>query len=344
MVFCLRVHLVCRNGMRILSADDVLAALPMEAAIAGMRRAFAAFSSGRVEMPPSARLQVPGGRGEGSAALVHVQNHEGEVLGLCLTTSWPENPVQGRPVGQGAVLLVDPATGAPDALVDAGSLSAVRTGATSAVATDLLARRSARTLAVIGTGVQARTQVEGICHVRTIDSVHVYGRDPSSIRTFISEMAGQGRIPREVIAAKTPAAAIAGADIICTATTSSTPVFADRDLQDGVHINGIGSFSPSTAEIPHRTLARALVVVDSRTAALSDAGDLVQAIARGAITADHIRAELGELVVGRVQGRTSPEQVTVFKSVGLAVQDTVAASIALKNARAGEIGRECRWP
>ena len=343
MVNSIRVHLVSRNGMRILSADDVHAALPMEAAIAGMRRAFAAFSSGRTEMPP-ARLSVPGGRGEGDAALVHVQNHEGEVLGLRLATTWPENPGRGRPVDQGAVLLVDPSTGTPDALVEAGSLSAVRTGATSAVATDLLSRRSARTLAVIGTGVQARTQVEGVCHVRAIESVHVYGRDPSSTRAFISEMAGRGCVPQEVIAAKTPAAAITGADIVCTATTSSTPVFADRDLDDGVHINGIGSFSPIAAEIPHRTLARALLVVDSRAAALSAAGDLVQAIAKGVITPDHVYAELGELVVGRVPGRTSPEQVTVFKSVGIAVQDTVAASIALKNARAGEIGRECRWP
>ncbi len=330
--------------MRILSADDVHAALPMEAAIAGMRRAFAAFSNGRFEMPPAARLRVPGGRGEGSAALIHVNNHEGEALGLCLATTWPDNPARGRPVSQGAVLLVDPSTGTPDGLVEASSLSAVRTGATSAVATDLLARRSARTLAVIGTGVQARTQVEGVCHVREIESVRVYGRDPASIRAFITEMAGRGRVPREVIAAKTPAAAITGADIVCTATTSSTPVFADRDLGDGVHVNGIGSFSPFAAEIPHRTIARALLVVDSRTAALADAGDLVQAISRGAITPGHVYAELGELVVGRVQGRTSPEQVTVFKSVGIAVQDMVAAGIAVKNARAGEIGRECRWP
>ncbi|HOV68586.1 MAG TPA: hypothetical protein PLI31_09540, partial [Methanoregulaceae archaeon] len=183
--------------MRILSADDVLNALPMDAAIAGMRRAFSAFSSGRVGMTPSVRLRVPGGRGEGDAALVHVRNHEGgEVLGLRLATTWPGNPVRGRPVGQGAVLLVDPSTGAPDALIEGGTLSAVRTGATSAVATDLLARRSARTLAVIGTGVGARTQVEGVCHVREIESVRVYDRDPSSIRAFISEVAGRGRVPR----------------------------------------------------------------------------------------------------------------------------------------------------
>ncbi len=330
--------------MRVLSADDVAAALPMEAAIAGMRRAFAAFSSGRVEMPPGARLVVPGRHGEGSAAPVHVHNPEGEALGFRLTTLYPENSARGLPITQGAVLLVDPATGTPEALVEAGALTAIRTGATSAVATDLLARRSARRLTIFGTGVQARTQVAAVCHVREIESVRVYGRDSSSTRAFVTEMAGRGRIPRDIQVAKTPAEAVARADIICTATTSSTPVFADRDLRDGVHINGIGSYSPLTAEIPHRTLARSLLVVDSRASALAEAGDLIQAIAQGAITPDHIRAELGDLVLGRAEGRTSPDQVTVFKSVGLAVQDAVAASIALKNARAGEIGRECRWP
>jgi len=295
-------------------------------------------------MPACVRLVVPGQHGEGCAAPVHVHNPEGEALGFRLTTVYPDNAGRGRPVIQGAVLLVDPVTGALEALVEGGALTAIRTGATSAVATDLLARRSARTLTVFGTGVQARTQVAAICHVREIESVRVYGRDSSSLRAFVSETAGRGRVPPDVQVAKTPAEAVARADIICTATTSSTPVFADRDLRTGVHINGIGSYSPLTAEIPHRTLARSLLVVDSRSSALAEAGDLIQAIAQGVITPEHIRAELGDLVLGRVEGRSAPDQITVFKSVGIAVQDAVAASIALKNARAGEIGRECPWP
>lgn len=295
-------------------------------------------------MPACVRLVVPGQHGEGCVAPVHVHNPEGEALGFRLTTVYPDNAGRGRPVIQGAVLLVDPVTGALEALVEGGALTAIRTGATSAVATDLLARRSARTLTVFGTGVQARTQVAAICHVREIESVRVYGRDSSSLRAFVSEMAGRGRVPPDIQVAKTPAEAVARADIICTATTSSTPVFADRDLRTGVHINGIGSYSPLTAEIPHRTLARSLLVVDSRSSALTEAGDLIQAIAQGVITPEHIRAELGDLVLGRVEGRSAPDQITVFKSVGIAVQDAVAASIALKNARAGEIGRECPWP
>jgi ornithine cyclodeaminase len=329
--------------MRILSADDVAAALPMEAAIAGMKRAFAALASGGVEAPVPSFLAVPGGRGEASAAPARVRTAEGEAFGVRVTTRYPANAEQGRPVGQAAVLLLDPATGRPEALLEGGALAAIETGATSAVATDLLARRSSRTLAVLGTGVQARTQVEAVCHVRAIETVQVYGRDHSSARRFAAEIAGRGPVPQEVVIQRTPAAAIGSADVVCTATSSSTPVFADRELIPGVHINGVGSVTPAAAEIPHRTIARALLVVDSRMAALADAGDVIQAIAQGAITPEHIHAELGELVLGRVEGRTSSEQVTVFKSVGLPVQDTVAAAIALKRAREQEIGREVRW-
>lgn len=329
--------------MRILSADDVAAALPMEAAIAGMKRAFAALARGGVEAPLRSTLTVPGGRGEASAAPVRVRTAEGEAFGVRIAASCPGNAERGWPIAQAAVLLLDPATGRPEALLEGGALAAIRTGATSAVATDLLARRSSRTLAVLGTGVQARTQVEAVCRVRPIETVRVYGRDPNSARRFAAEVAGRGPVPEKVVIEKTPGAAVGSADVICTATSSSTPVFADRELPPGVHINGVGSVSPATAEIPHRTIARALLVVDSRAAALAEAGDVIQAIAQGTITPGHIHAELGELVLGRVEGRTSSDQVTVFKSVGLPVQDTVAAAIALKRAREKEIGREVRW-
>lgn len=329
--------------MRILSADDVAAALPMEVAIAGMRRAFAALASGGAAMPARATLAGPGDGGEASAAPVRVRTAEGEALGVRVATTVPGNAERGAPSTHSAVLLLDPATGTPEALLEGNAVAAIRTGATSAVATDLLARRSARTLAVLGTGVQARTQVEAVCRVRRIERVLVYGRDPSSARRFAAEMAGQGSVPQEVVIERTPAAAVGSADVVCAATSSATPVFADRELHNGVHINGVGSVSPQTAEIPRRTIARALLVVDSREAALAEAGDVVQAIAQGTIAPGHIHAELGELVLGRCTGRTSPDQVTVFKSVGLPAQDIVAAAIALKRARSEGIGREVRW-
>lgn len=330
--------------MRVLSAEDVEAALPMDAAIAGMRRAFAALASGGVEAPGVAGLPPGRGRRPGvSTVPVRVRTAGDEMLGVRIETPRPGTPGPGRPAGQTAVLLLDPATGHPEALLEGEALGAIRTGATSAVATDLLARRSSRTLAVLGTGVQARTQVLGVCRVRPIETVRVYGRDPDSVRRFAAGVTGLVQSPVEVVVEKTPGAAVGRADVVCTATSSSTPVFADRELRAGVHINGVGSVSPSMAEIPHRTIARALLVVDDRGSALAAAGDVIQAIEQGAITADHIHGALGELLLGRIGGRSSPDQVTVFKSVGLAMQDVVAASLAYQRAASRGIGREVRW-
>lgn len=330
--------------MRVLSAEDVEAALPMDAAIAGMRRAFAALASGGVEAPGVVGLPPGRGRRPGvSTVPVRVRTAGDEMLGVRIETPRPGTPGPGRPAGQTAVLLLDPATGHPEALLEGEALGAIRTGATSAVATDLLARRSSRTLAVLGTGVQARTQVLGVCRVRPIETVRVYGRDPDSVRRFAAGVTGLVQSPVEVVVEKTPGAAVGRADVVCTATSSSTPVFADRELRAGVHINGVGSVSPSMAEIPHRTIARALLVVDDRGSALAAAGDVIQAIEQGAITADHIHGALGELLLGRIGGRSSPDQVTVFKSVGLAMQDVVAASLAYQRAASRGIGREVRW-
>ncbi len=160
---------------------------------------------------------------------------------------------------------------------------------------------------------------------------------------FIAEMAGQGPVPRDLRRAANPAQAVADADIICTATTSQIPVFPDEALKPGVHINGVGSYTPEMQEIPEETIRRALVVVDSLAAALAEAGDLIQPMAKGVITRQHLGTELGEIARGVKPARTSPEQVTVFKSVGVAVQDAAAAQLALLNARASGLGQEIRW-
>ena len=233
--------------MRILSADDVAAALPMEAAIAGMKRALAALASGGVEAPVLSNLAGPGARGEASAAPVRVRTTEGEAFGVRVATRSPADPEQGSPASHAALLLIDPATGRPEALLEGGAISTIRTGATSAVATEMLARRSSRTLAILGTGVQARTQVEAVCHVRAIERVLVYGRDYASARRFAAEIAGRGPVPQDVVVERSPAAAVGSADVVCTATSSSTPVFADRELLPGVHINGVGSVTPGAS-------------------------------------------------------------------------------------------------
>ena len=220
-------------------------------------------------------------------------------------------------------------------------MTAIRTGAASGAATDLLARPDSHVAAIFGAGVQARTQLEAICSVRPIRSVWVYSPTPARVDTFIAEMAGQGTIPTDLRAASNPQQAVAEADVICTATTAVTPVFDDNDLKTGVHINGIGSYTPAMQEVPAETVARALIVVDTYEAALAEAGDLIQPIQQGIIKEEDIHAEIGELVLERKQGRTHSEQITFFKSVGVAVQDAAAADLALRNAQG--LGQQVRW-
>jgi ornithine cyclodeaminase len=203
---------------------------------------------------------------------------------------------------------------------------------------------------MLGAGVQARTQLEAVCAVRPIETVWVYDPDPAAVEAFILDSfaaafgsEAQARRATDIRPASTPRQAVAEADVICAATTSRTPVFADTDLAAGVHINAVGSYQPDVREVPTETVVRARVFVDSREAALHEAGDLIQPIRQGAITADHILAELGELVLGRAAGRSCAADVTLFKAVGVAVQDAVAAMAALDRAMRLGIGQTVSW-
>ena len=274
---------------------------------------------------------------------VYLQDDRGEALAVKVVTLFPHNSKRGLPFIHAAVLVFEPDSGRPVALLEGGSLTAIRTGAASGAATDILARSDSRTAAIFGAGVQARTQLEAVCTVRPIQTAWVYDPDLRRVETFIAEMAGRGLAPEDLRVADSPQTAIAQADVICTATSSSTPVFVDADLKPGVHINGIGSYTPEMQEVPPETVCRALVVIDSRSASLSEAGDLIQPIRQGLISSDHIHAELGEIVLGHRPGRGSPDQVTFFKSVGVAVQDAAAARLAINNAQKMRLGQEIEW-
>jgi ornithine cyclodeaminase/alanine dehydrogenase-like protein (mu-crystallin family) len=171
----------------------------------------------------------------------------------------------------------------------------------------------------------------------------VYDPLPEAVDRFIAELAGTGAIPADLRSAATPREAVAEADVVCTASTSTEPVFDDADLKPGVHVNAVGSYQPHVREIPSETVLRALVVVDSREAALSETGDLIQPIEAGLIGPGHVHAELGDVVLGRRSGRTSPGQITLFESVGIAVQDAVAAELALANAKKLGVGQTVSW-
>jgi ornithine cyclodeaminase/alanine dehydrogenase-like protein (mu-crystallin family) len=236
------------------------------------------------------------------------------------------------------VTVVDATTGEPVAVMDGTYLTALRTGAASGAATDLLARQETSTAAIFGAGVQGRTQLEAVCAVRPIEKAWVYDISPQQAATFAAEMTQRLSLPVEV--AGTPAEAVRQADVICTATTATSPVFDDADVRPGTHINAVGAYTPHMQEIPVETVLRAKVVIDHRESSLAEAGDLIIPLQQGRMTEGHIYAELGEISAGVKPGRTSAEEITLFKSVGVAVQDVAAASAVLKAARRLGLGTD----
>lgn len=324
--------------LRVLNADDVRQALPMSAAIEAMKEAYAQLSAGAVDLPLRSRIGVPSVEGV-SLFMPALVASSGD-FGVKIVSVFPQNPSQGLPTIHAMVIALDSQTGRPLALLEGASLTALRTGAGSGAATDVLARPDARTAAIFGSGVQARTQLEAICAVRPIERVLVFSPHQAHAAHFAEEMAGRNRVPSEVTVADSPKTAVADADIICTATTSTTAVFDGRDLRPGTHINAVGSFTPDMVELDLETLRRSTVVVDSRRAVLEEAGEIVAPIRRGEYHEDDIHAELGEIILGRAAGRQSEDETTLFISVGLAVQDAVAATRALQGARSVGLGHE----
>ncbi|MGE5296315.1 MAG: ornithine cyclodeaminase family protein [Solirubrobacterales bacterium] len=321
-------------AMLYLSHADVRRALPMADAIEAMHTAFLQLADGRVTMPARSKVEIP--EANGVVLLMPCYAAGTHRVSLKLLTQFADNGRLGLPLIQAVVLLADAVNGRLLALVDGSAITALRTGAASGVATRLLASPSADTVAIFGAGVQARTQLEAVCTVCRIKQARVFDCCRPAAEAFARDMSSRLGIP--VLATSSAAEALAEAQIVCTATTSSTPVFEDRDLADGVHINAVGSWRPRTTEIPPDTVCRARVFVDHRVAALEEAGDLLMPLQEDRITAEHIRAELGDLIAGRVAGRQTSDEITLFKSVGLAVQDLFAAARAVENARRLGIG------
>ena len=312
-----------------LSADAVRQALPMREAIEVMREAFAQLARGEVTQPMRLKLDAPAENG--TALAMQCYSAAQKLLSLKFITLFQNNAQRGLPLIQSTVLLADGATGVPLAILDGASLTAIRTGAVSGLATDLLARPEATTAAIIGTGVQARTQLEALTCVRRIQQVWVFDQNSESVGRFASQMQAQLGVPIEPV--PSASVAVANADIICTATTSPQPVFEDGDVRPGTHINAIGVFRPEMAEVPAATVRRARVVVDHFLSAQEEAGDLLLPLRAGLIGEEHFSTELGQLVLGQKSGRTSADEVTLFKAVGVAIQDLCAAARALDNAQ-----------
>ena len=322
--------------IRILSSDDVRKALPMKEAISGMKRAFSRLSSGQVEMP--LRSRVPVTEQDGVLLTMPAALPEDGELAVKLVTVFGKNPGRGFPLIHAAVIALDINNGRIKALMDGEVLTTVRTGASVGAATDILALEDASTVGIIGSSKLAHSLLEAVCTVRRIEQVRVFSPNPEHAQKCAEEMSGKGPVPDNVRAVPSSKKAINNADIVCTATTSTTPVIAFENLKQGVHINAVGAFKPEMQEIDAETIVNALVVADSRESVLAEAGDLVIPINQGLITQDHVHAEIGELNNRTKTGRTSAEQITLFKSCGVAVQDAVSASIVLKNAESENLG------
>ncbi len=320
--------------MRILSEQDVRAAVDMEAAVDAVARAFAALSSGEAEAPVRLALESEGGPtlympARLGAGVVG----EEPIVGAKVVTITPANGERGLPVIQAVVMLLDAVGGGVRALLEGTWLTALRTGASGGVAAKLLARTDASVVALFGAGVQARTQLEAVRCVREVSEVRVVSRTRASADRLVAEL--EGIAARRV---EHPGEALRGAHVVIAATSSSTPVFDGRAVEPGAHVTGVGSFTPDMREVDATLVRRARVFVDQRAAALAEAGDLLGPIRDGAFDASMIVGELGDVVRGAVPGRTSDEEITFFKSVGNAVQDLAVAALVLRVAEQRGLG------
>lgn len=317
--------------IRVFSAADVRSALPMPKAIEAMKLAFGQYSRGQAVVPLRSNIATPAG----VTLLMPAYLSSSQTLAVKLLSLYDGNPGRGLPRITAVVLVFDPHTGLPLALMDGQSLTALRTGAAGGLAADLLSRKDAKVVALFGAGVQARTQLQAVMAVRTVERLLILDPIREAAARLASEISAWPSPPRAIDLQASAGDAVQAADIVIAATTSSSPLFDGNRLRPGAHVTAVGSFTPEAREVDDNTVRRARVVVDSREACLEETGDIIQPRA-------HIDAELGEIVNGLKPGRVSADEITFFKSVGLAVQDAAAAAMVLQEADLKGIGTSVR--
>lgn len=296
--------------------------------VPAMEAALARFSAGDVLQPVRSVLTVGPTRAYFGLMPAYVPSPG--TLGAKLVTVFSENPAKQLPSHLASILLLDPETGALLALMDGRYITEARTAAVSAVSARFLARPDASSLAIIGTGVQAGSHLEAFAEVRSLKDVRVWSPRAASRERFVSEVGGRVGVP--IRATASAEEAVRGADLIVLVTSSHTAVFDAAWVSPGAHVVSVGACRPDQREMAPALVARARLFVDSRAAALVESGDVVMGIAEGHFTAAHVHGELGEVILGRVEGRTSDDQITIFKSLGMAVEDVVAADLVFRRA------------
>ena len=322
--------------MLIIDQTQVPQLLPMRTCMDLMADALGALARGDAALPLRTLMRVP--TGAGTLGLMPAYLGVPPSLGVKLITVFPGNEGGDLDSHLGAVLLFDPHTGELRAMIDASSITAIRTAAVSGVATRLLAREDASTLCILGSGVQAETHLEAMSIARTITSARIWSRTRANAERLVERVKARYAFSLEVCA--TAEAAARGADIICTTTASRVPVLESTWVDDGAHLNVVGASVPTSREVDSATMRRARVFVDRRESTVNESGDFLVPRGEGVINDDHLLAELGELVTGTHPGRTSPRDVTLFKSLGLAIEDVAAAHHVYSSARELGVGLE----
>jgi ornithine cyclodeaminase len=319
----------------VLGEADIARLLPMEECVEVMAEALAALERDDMEQP--LRFVVRPAEAPGLMGLMPAYRSRPDgAYGLKAVCVFPGNPARGLDAHQGAVLLFDGETGELRAALNASAITEIRTAAVSAVATRLLARADAKELAVLGAGVQARSHLRAMAVARPFARARVWSRSPERAQA----LAAEAGTPFPVEVAASAEEAVRDADVVCTTTSAPEPVLERAWLAPGAHVNAVGSSIPTTRELDSETMAAAALFVDRRESTLNEAGDFLFPQREGRFGPEHIRAELGELLVGSAAGRTSPDELTVFKSLGLAVEDLAAAEHVYRRARETGAGTE----
>lgn len=317
------------------SQEEVPALLPMAACIETMERALASLARGDVQLPLRSILWMPGKAG--ALGLMQASIASEKVFGVKVISFFHANEGTELDTHQGAVLLFEAERGRLLAVIDATSITAIRTAAVSGVATKLLAREDAGDLAIIGSGVQARTHLEAVMQVRKLRRVRIASQSFDRARRFAERETARRGITVEPV--RTVREAVLGADIICTATSAKEPILEGAWLSPGTHINAVGSSVPSARELDTAAVVQSRLYVDRRESTLNEAGDFLTPKKEGAIGDDHIVGEIGEVLTGKAPGRSTRDEITLFKSLGLAVEDVASARHIFEEARRTGQGR-----
>jgi ornithine cyclodeaminase len=321
---------------RLLNEQQVHSLLPMQDLIAAMESALAKFSATEVLQPVRTVLTV--GPSKAYYGLMPAYIPMPASMGAKIVTVFGENHKKNLPSHLATILLFDPDTGMLQAILDGRYITEARTAAVSAVSTRFLARPDASTLAIIGSGVQARSHLEAYQHVRQLKEVRIWSPNAHSRQSFVDDMSPSVNIP--IRATNTAEQAVRGADLIVLVTSSPTPVIEDAWVGEGAHVVCVGACRPNQQEMPPQLVKRSRLYVDSKAAAIVESGDVVMNIAAHLFDESHIRGEIGELVLGRIEGRKTPRDITVFKSLGMAVEDVVAADLVFRRASEAGAGTE----